>query len=128
MRRQHKMRCIQLKVLKNQQVLAEQCYVAESFLDRFLGLMGTSHLEQAVGVLFPNCWSVHTWFMRFSIDVVFLKSDVDSDRFVVTSVHSQVSPWRPLPLLDSTASQTLELPEGTVERVHLQPGDIVCFG
>ena len=63
--------------------------VARSFASRFRGLMGASNLPAGEGVLFPGTSSVHTHFMRFPIDVVFL----DESRRVV-SVRRELRPWR----------------------------------
>ena len=46
--------------------------VAGSFVARFRGLMGAADLPAGEGMLFPGTSSVHTHFMRFPIDVVFL--------------------------------------------------------
>lgn len=108
--------------LKNQAVIADTVIVAESFRDRLFGLIGHSRLEPRSGMLFRNCNSIHMWFMRFSIDVVFLGKE---DR--VSSVHRSVRAWRLLPLNDFKAQHCLELPEGTIDRCAIQAGDQLCL-
>lgn len=75
------------------------------------------------------------WFMSIPIDVVFLRAEVSEEsggnkvgRKVVTSVHSQVRPWKLLPLSDGGAQETLELPAGSIVRLGIAPGDQLCSG
>jgi uncharacterized membrane protein (UPF0127 family) len=120
---------IELRSLKNQAVIADKCHVAECFYDRLRGLIGKAGLEPGQGMLFPKNNSIHMWFMRFPIDVVFLLKKQDENGrvvFVVSSVHESVRPWRLLPLTDWRASETLELPEGTIRKCALHVGDELC--
>ena len=54
------------------QVVCERCELADGFLTRGRGLLGRSELRSRQGMLIRPTWSVHTAFMRFAIDVVFL--------------------------------------------------------
>ena len=63
--------------------------VADSFVARFRGLMGVADLPAGEGLLFPRTRSVHTHFMRFPIDVVFL----DGERRIV-AIRPALRPWR----------------------------------
>ena len=93
--------------------------VATSFASRFRGLMGTSHLPAGSGLLFPRSRSVHTHFMRFPIDVVFL----DAERRIV-SVRPALPPWRLA--AEKGADAVLELAAGECERLGLAEGDVLC--
>jgi uncharacterized membrane protein (UPF0127 family) len=89
-----------------------------------------SGLEPGQGMLFPRCNSIHMWFMRFPIDVVFLRAQKRADgshTYVVSSVHEGVRAWRPHPLIDFGANDTLELPAGTVARCKIGSGDELCI-
>ncbi len=101
--------------------LAEHCQVAESFVERLTGLIGKRGLASGEGLFFPRCNSIHMWFMRFPIDVVFVDS-----QYRVTSVHSGLRPWRLFPVIDFHASHALELPVGSVERAGVRKGDVLC--
>ena len=90
--------------------------VARSFAQRLLGLMGTAGLEPGTGVLFPATSSVHTHFMRYPIDVVFLDADVG-----VVALRHSLAPWRFAAA--KGARSVLELPAGTCERVGIAVGD-----
>jgi uncharacterized membrane protein (UPF0127 family) len=90
--------------------------VARSFGARFLGLMGRNSLPPGRGLLFPGASSVHTHFMRFPIDVVFL----DDERRVV-AVSRALRPWRFA--REAGADAVLELAAGECERLGVAEGD-----
>jgi uncharacterized protein len=92
--------------------------VAVSFWPRLKGLLGKAGLPQGEGLLFPRTRSVHTHFMRFPIDVVFL-----DDALRVVSIAPRLRPWRMASARD--ASATLELAAGECERVGLAVGDVL---
>ena len=56
-------------------VVAESVTVADSTMRRLRGLLGKRDLPSGYGVLLRPAWSIHTAFMRFPIDVVFLDPD-----------------------------------------------------
>ena len=56
-------------------VVAESVAVADSTLRRLRGLLGQARPASGHGVLLRPAWSIHTAFMRFPIDVVFLDAD-----------------------------------------------------
>ena len=119
-------RPLKLVRLKDQAVITDQCVVAKSYFARLQGLIGRSRMEAGEGMLFPKCNDIHMWFMRIPLDVVFLR--LSERGFVVSSVRENVRPWRVLPLHDFKATETLELPAGTVARLGLQTGDELCSG
>ncbi len=96
--------------------VCETCRVADSFLTRFRGLMGRAVLPPGEGLLFPRTRSVHTHFMRFPIDIVFL----DDDDRVVRLVPG-LRPWRGA--VERDARTVLELAAGECERAGVKPGD-----
>lgn len=63
--------------------------MADSFWKRGIGLMGRRSLEAGTGLLLRPCKAIHTCFMRFPIDVIFLDA---ANRVVMT--RQQVAPWR----------------------------------
>jgi uncharacterized protein len=90
--------------------------VAKSFHARFRGLMLTPSLARGTGLLFPRTSSVHTHFMRYPLDVVFL----DADRGIV-SIKERVRPWRFAAA--RSAEATLELAAGECARLGLTVGE-----
>lgn len=90
---------------------------ATSFWHRLRGLMFRDDLPPNGGLLLEPEWSIHTFFMRFPIDVIFL----DRERCVL-AVHEGVPPYRLGPA-HRGAHAVLELPAGTVARTGTLPGD-----
>ena len=89
-------------------IVADRVAVASNRRDRAVGLLTRSHLEPGEGLWITPCRGVHTWFMRFPIDVLAL----DQDGFVVDAV-STLKPWR-MRLPKRGEHSVLELPAGTL--------------
>jgi uncharacterized protein len=51
------------------------CQIADSFWTRFMGLMGRDRLPDGEGLLIAPCDSIHMFFMKFALDVLFLDKD-----------------------------------------------------
>lgn len=93
--------------------VVESLEVADGPWSRFKGLQLRAGLPAGRGLLLVPCPSVHTFFMRFAIDVVLLDRQGQ-----VVAVRRRVRPWRiVLPVLGSYA--TLEMAAGTA---NLEPG------
>jgi hypothetical protein len=101
-------------------VLCERCEMPESAFLRARGLLGRSGLEPGEGMLIDRAGSVHMFFMRFPIDVVFLARDR-----TVVGVRHRLSPWRIAGARRAVAS--LELPAGRVAEVGVEKGDVLVF-
>lgn len=95
-----------LRVEEDGKVLLGEVRVFDRFGSRFLGLMGRKGLPPGSGVLLRPCSSVHTFFMRFPIDVVFLDKE---DR--VVRVLPGMKPWRVSPVVRN-AVRVLESASG----------------
>jgi uncharacterized protein len=95
-----------------------RCRVATSFASRFRGLMGAARLPSGSGLLLPRTSSVHTHFMRFPVDVVFLDAE-----WRIVSVVQGLRPWRFAAA--KAASSVLELPAGDCGRLGLAEGDVL---
>ena len=70
-------------------VVCPRCSIADSVRTRLRGLLGRSALEPGEGLLLRPANSVHTAFMRFPIDVVFLDKELN-----VLNVEEAVPAWR----------------------------------
>ena len=90
---------------------------ADTFLSRFLGLMGKCALSPGCGLWISPSSGVHTCWMRMAIDVVAL----DSDLRIVKLGH-RVGPWRISGFGLKTRS-VLELAAGQIEECSLTVGD-----
>ena len=82
------MKTVSLKTVESQ-VVCERCLVADSPWPRMRGLLGRRGLESGEGLLLKPAGSVHTFFMRFPIDVVFLSREGD-----VLKVARALPAWR----------------------------------
>jgi uncharacterized membrane protein (UPF0127 family) len=96
--------------------VCERCLVADSPLLRMRGLLGRRDLPAGEGVLLRPAGSVHTLFMRFAIDVVFLDRDG-----CVLRVAEAVPPWRFAGARGARA--VLELRAGESARRGIDVGD-----
>jgi uncharacterized membrane protein (UPF0127 family) len=97
-------------------IVCERLTLADSPLPRLRGLLGREGLEPGEGLLLRPASSIHTFFMRFPIDAVFL------DRaLVVLGIADGVEPWRAASRRGAKA--VLELPAGERFRRGLEIGD-----
>jgi uncharacterized membrane protein (UPF0127 family) len=103
------------------QVVCEQCVVADSPLARMRGLLGRNALSRDEGVLLRPAGSIHTAFMRFPIDAVFLDRELR-----VVHVAQDVRPWRAAAARGARA--VLELRAGEAARRGVEPGDLLRLG
>ena len=97
-------------------IVCERCTVADNPLRRMKGLLGRDGLESGEGLLLRPASAVHTYFMRFPIDVVFLDPEL-----VVVGISDSVDPWRATS--QRGAKAVLELPAGESARRGLAVGD-----
>ena len=102
-------------------VLATRLEVADSASKRNKGLLGRKGLAPGEGLWIVPCESVHTFFMQFPIDLVYLDR-----KNRVRKVRSAVGPWRLSACL--SAHSILELPAGTIRDSRTEAGDTLEFG
>jgi uncharacterized membrane protein (UPF0127 family) len=84
------------------------------------GLLGRSGLEPGSGMLIDAAPSVHMFFMRFPIDVVFLDRD-----WKVVGIRSRLRPWRVAGARRAVAA--LELPAGAAAEAGIEVGDVLVL-
>jgi uncharacterized membrane protein (UPF0127 family) len=101
---------------ENGEVVVDQCVVADSPVSRMRGLLGRSDLKPGEGLLLRPASSIHTFFMRFPIDAVFL-----DDGLRVLQISDELRPWRAASRRGARA--VLELPAGESARRGLEPGE-----
>lgn len=92
-----------------------QVRIADRFFARARGLLGTRSLAPDGALLIPRCTAVHTFGMRYAIDVLFLDPDAR-----VIAIRAAVPPWRIC--WQAGAAAVLELAAGTAARAALRPG------
>jgi uncharacterized membrane protein (UPF0127 family) len=95
--------------------VCERCVFADTALARMRGLLGRKSLPNGEGILLRPASSVHTAFMRFPIDAVFLDRELR-----VLKVAPDLRPWRTA--ARRKAHAVLELPAGEAARRGIEPG------
>ena len=101
-------------------VLAESADVADTSEKRRTGLLKHTGLQPGEGLWISPCESVHSFFMKFTIDVLYLDRNKK-----VRGLRARMKPWRVSACLP--AHSVLELPEGIIEQTGTQKGDQLSF-
>ncbi len=107
-------------------VVCSRAKVARGFSDRRRGLLGYTELSADEGMLFdtelliPLMW-MHTLFMSFPIDIVFLGR---GDR--VIKIQTSLKPWRVSAIVFG-ARKALELAAGVASRTETAVGDVISL-
>jgi uncharacterized membrane protein (UPF0127 family) len=107
---------IQVRNETRNTVLAAAADIADTSAKRKTGLLKHERLEAGDGLWIVPCESVHTFFMKFPIDLVYLDK-----RRKVRKIRHAVKPWRVSGCL--IAHSVLELPAGTVLQTGTEKGD-----
>ncbi|HEY7098379.1 MAG TPA: DUF192 domain-containing protein [Terriglobales bacterium] len=102
-----------------QSYLATQLSVADTHWSRFMGLMGkdSADFSGGQGLWITPSHGVHTFAMRFPIDVIYLDG-----RKIIVHLEKRLKPWRMAPVRMGAAS-VIELPEHTLDQTGTAVGD-----
>lgn len=95
-----------------------QIYRADKFISRAVGLLGSKSLESHEGLWLHRCSSIHTFGMRYNIDVMGL--DKESR---VTEIRSRIRPMRCVRL--HGVSAVIELRAGACQELDIKQGDTI---
>ena len=101
-------------------IVCERCVVADRAHRRMRGLLGRRRLNPGQGMVLRPAFAIHTHFMHFPIDVVFLDSDQ-----VVIAIERELKPWRTASCRG--AREVVELAAGECARRGLEVGDRVAW-
>ncbi|HWU44051.1 MAG TPA: DUF192 domain-containing protein [Bdellovibrio sp.] len=114
------MAALENKVTKKK--LIDHLEVATNFWTRGRGLLGRPSLPMDEALWIHRCNSIHTCFMRFSIDCVFVDKNLK-----VKAVYQDVKPWRWIfPVWG--ASSVIEMASGTSQQLQIKVGDELHVG
>lgn len=111
---------IRVHNVTRQTILAEHAAVADTSSKRRTGLLKHDVLPAGEGLWIVPCEGVHTFWMKFAIDIVYL-----SRKRKVVKVARRVAPWRVSICL--RAHSVLELPAGTIDATKTARGDMLEF-
>lgn len=102
-------------------IVASDARLASDLVSRFFGLMGRKGVPEGGGLLLTRSASIHSFFMRFRFDAVFL----DKEDRVVKIVPAMRQWW--LAFGGRGAKDVIELPAGVAERTGTTVGDRLVF-
>ena len=103
---------------RNKKVVAQTILTAFDSASRRKGLLGRDSLPEHSALIIAPCQAIHTFSMRFAIDVLFVSKDGR-----VLKVRRNVGPRRIAATLRAFA--VVELPAGAIESSGTQPGDVL---
>ena len=102
--------------LSNGTEIADQVSTADTFLKRLKGLMFTKDLHAGHGLYIKPCQSIHTFFMNYPIDVLYLNEHLEVVGMDETMKPSTVGKYQ------RKAFSVLELPAGTIKKTETRMG------
>lgn len=98
-------------------IIVHEGYIANNFGTRLKGLMFKKSFDKGCGLIILPCNSIHMFFMRFPIDVLFMSKE---DK--VVGIKENIKPWQ-LSKVYWAAEYVIELPVGTVQETRTTLGD-----
>ena len=100
-----------------ERVLADSAHLACSYWERLIGLMGRKALAQGEGLIIDPCSSVHMFWMRFAIDVIYVNK-----AHVIVGIDHDLRPWH-IGHFNRKVRYIVELPAGKAHETGTQVGD-----
>lgn len=101
--------------------ISDNVKMADNFFTRSIGLLSKKSLSEGEGLIIKPCCSIHTFFMRFAIDVIFVNKKNE-----VIALYENVSPWRVLPI-HPTSYYVIELPAHSISNKNINKGDLISL-
>lgn len=100
--------------------IARSGELAATAFQRFRGLMfrNPHAFREGCALVIDPCGSIHMFFMRFAIDVLYMSRDDE-----VVAVQESLRPWRIGRIYTRGARYVIELPAGTIKRTGTREGD-----
>lgn len=102
-------------------ILAEDVILANGLFKRMKGLLGRKEFKPGQALILRPCNSIHTFFMRFPIDVLFM----DKNSRVIKAIHS-LKPFSLTPIYFNAAF-VIELPANTLKSTFTSQGDTLIL-
>ena len=107
-----------MKLYVNNNLLLSNIRLADNFKTKLVGLLNKKSLDNNEGLLLKNCSGIHCFFMKFTIDAVYLSKDMK------VLYKETVKPWR-IGKFVRNCSHVLELPEGMAKDIEI--GDYISL-
>jgi len=102
-------------------LIADSVKVAENFFTRSIGLLSRKSISNNEALIIKPCGSIHTFFMRFDIDVLFVNKKNE-----IIALYENVKPFRILPI-HLTSSYVIELAAGSISDKNISKGDLISI-
>ncbi|MGZ3775267.1 MAG: DUF192 domain-containing protein [Pseudobdellovibrionaceae bacterium] len=104
------------------EVLISHLEIAQTFATRGKGLLGRTFLESHHALWIHRCNSIHTFFMKFSIDCVFVDKNLK-----VKALYEDIHPWKLVwPVWGATS--VIEMASGSIGKMKIKVGDQLYVG
>ncbi len=115
-------------LLDNNNKVISEVYLADTFFKKFLGLMFKKNIPEDLAYYFPKTSVIHMFFMRFKIDVVYLKTLSENTRKIrcrIVKIANNIKPW----LFSGSlkADSLLELKAGSPAISKIKNNEIVTI-
>ena len=98
-------------------IVATEVKIANTFITRLIGLLNRKSISPEEALIIYGCRSIHMFFMKFSIDVIFMNKE---NRIV--GLVENIKPFRVSPTF-LKSYYAIELAVGTIEKTRSQQGD-----
>lgn len=112
---------VEIVNLTKNAVVGTRIRLADKAFTRMVGLLRTKNLEPGCGLLIEPSSGIHTFGMRFPIDVVSLDAQMR-----VLGTWQKLGPWR-FAAIHWKTRKVLELPAGTIQTSRIEPKDQLAF-
>lgn len=110
-----------IKNISNGKIICKSELIAKNFFQRLTGMTTRRFSDRLDGIVFENCNAIHTFGMKFCLDIIFFDSSN-----VIVGVFKNITPWKMVSCKIKKCS-TLELPKGTIDSKECKIGDIIEF-
>ena len=99
-----------MKLIYNNEIIADKIIKADTFATRLVGLLNRKSLAEDEGLMLFRCSSIHCFFMKFTIDAVYLSKDMK------VLYKETIKPWK-IGKMVKNCAHVLELSEGTARNI-----------
>ena len=106
---------------KNDKILANNLKIADNFFKRLIGLLGRKALDKGEGLHIIPCNSIHSFFMKFNFDAIFLNKNNE-----VVYLIEEMPAWHVSKICFSAYS-VVELQSGVIKETETSISDVLEF-
>lgn len=105
---------------RDESLIADRVKVADSFWQRFRGMMLTTEPAEGEGLLLSPCNSIHMMFMLYPIDAIFLDASLK-----IKALYEKLPPWFGMSRIHKDVNSVLELKSGTINKTGVRIDDVL---